>query len=140
MNPVYQLFVYGSLRNDGSRKRHPLTGLYFTLAGQARVRGKLYDLGEYPGARPTTENAFIKGELYTLTDPARFAAAMQQLDVYEEVNTEAAGEGLYRRELTEVLTGNNTVPAWIYWYNGTIEGKTLIASGDAPHRTGQTHT
>ncbi len=131
MNPVYHLFVYGSLRSDCKNEAHRYVSSYFTLVGKARVKGYLYDMGEYPAAIPTRENCFVTGELYHMSSGNKeFLTAMEQLDAYEDVNGTDGGKILYRREITDVLINGLTVPAWIYWYNGNIDGKLLIPSGD----------
>jgi gamma-glutamylcyclotransferase (GGCT)/AIG2-like uncharacterized protein YtfP len=130
MNPVYYLFVYGSLRSDCKNEAHQYLSSYFTLIGKARVKGRLYDLGKYPAAIPTREDYFVVGELYHISDSKEFSGVMAQLDEYEEVNGTGSGQALYRRELTEVFINDLTVQAWIYWYNGRIEGTPLITSGD----------
>jgi gamma-glutamylcyclotransferase (GGCT)/AIG2-like uncharacterized protein YtfP len=45
---VSLLFVYGTLRMGGSNDIRRF-GPYSRLLGPARVRGRLYDLGDYPG-------------------------------------------------------------------------------------------
>jgi gamma-glutamylcyclotransferase (GGCT)/AIG2-like uncharacterized protein YtfP len=46
------------------------------------------------------------------------------------VTPEPGEEQLYRRELSPVMIDDNIIIAWIYWYNGSIAGKPVIASGD----------
>ena len=73
----HQLFVYGSLRSDFHHPAHAsYISAYFEFLGPARVKGRLYDLGEYPGAVPTSENHFIKGELYRLKEGQDFDWAL----------------------------------------------------------------
>jgi len=127
---VYQLFVYGSLRSGFRSPAYEYISNFFTLVGEAKVRGKLYDLGSYPAAIPARENTFITGELYRINNVNEFAWAIGQLDDYEGVSKDADGVQLYRREITEVRLGNQIMHAWIYWYNGDVQGKPLIASGD----------
>ena len=124
----YQLFVYGSLRSDFNHPAHAYISEHFVLqAAPARVKGKVYDLGEYPGAIPTPENHFIKGELYRLKEGQDFDWAIAQLDDYEGLNETSS---LYVRETALVYLNNDTTTAWIYWYNMPVEGKHWIASGD----------
>ncbi len=37
---------------------------------------------------------------------------------------------LYRREVTEAFVNGQVIHAWIYWYNGDVSGRPVIASGD----------
>lgn len=130
-NPgVYQLFVYGSLRSGFHSPAYEYISRFFTFAGEAKVKGKLYDMGVYPAAIPGDDDAFIIGELYTIKSPAEFSWAIGQLDDYEGVAAEPDEVQLYKRELAEVMINNTTVPAWIYWFNGDVSGRPQIASGD----------
>ena len=127
---VYQLFVYGSLRSGFRSPAYEYISRYFDLVGEAKVKGKLFDLGEYPAAKPTNENKFIIGELYQVRNENEFAWAIGQLDDYEGVHVGFDETQLYQRELTEVHIDNRTTNAWIYWYHGDIGDKPVIESGD----------
>ena len=125
-----QVFVYGSLRSGFHHPAYQYISRYFTLISPARVKGKLYDMGEYPAAIPTEGEHYIIGELYRIKNQDEFSWAMAQLDDYEGLNTENNEPALYRREESVVYTGNHTTKAWIYWYNGAISHKPVIESGD----------
>jgi gamma-glutamylcyclotransferase (GGCT)/AIG2-like uncharacterized protein YtfP len=127
---VYQLFVYGSLRSGFRSPAYEYISRYFSLAGEAKVKGKLFDMGSYPAGVPADENIFITGELYCIKHENEFAWAIGQLDDYEGVTVDFDEVQLYRRELTEVNINNQMTPAWIYWYNGDVRGKQVIVSGD----------
>lgn len=125
-----QLFVYGSLRSGFNHPAYAYISTHFTLLGSAKVRGKLYDLGDYPAAIPTSEDIYIHGELYQLKEEQEFSWAIAQIDDYEGVNPEPGEAALYKRELTTAYSKGQTTMAWIYWYNNDINDKPLIASGD----------
>jgi gamma-glutamylcyclotransferase (GGCT)/AIG2-like uncharacterized protein YtfP len=127
---VYQLFVYGSLRSGFKSPVYEYISRYFNFVSEARVAGKLVDMGNYPAAVPSTDETFIVGELYKAKSESEFSWAIAQLDDYEGVAVEQDEVQLYRRELTEVIYENGKAPAWIYWYNGDVSGKPVIASGD----------
>ena len=127
---VYQLFVYGSLRSGFRSPAYEYVSRYFDLVGPAKVKGKLYDLGEYPAARPTSEDRFIIGELYCIRNVNEFAWAIGQLDDYEGVHVDFDESQLYQREIAEVHLENKTTTAWIYWYMGDVHDKPVIESGD----------
>ena len=127
---VYQLFVYGSLRSGFRSPVYEYISRFFTFISEGKVRGKLFDMGNYPAGIPTNENTFIAGELYAAKGEAEFSWAIGQLDDYEGVNVEPDEMQLFRRELTEVYSNNTVTHAWIYWYNGDVSGRPLIASGD----------
>lgn len=128
--PVYYLFVYGSLRSGFHNPVYEYISRYFDFVSNGKVKGKLYDLGEYPAAIPTEEESHIIGELYHIKDVSEFSWAIAQLDDYEGLNVEEGETQLYRRELEKIVTDDKTHTAWIYWYNQTIEGKPLVTSGD----------
>ena len=130
-NPgVYQLFVYGSLRSGFRSPVYEYISRFFTLVGEAKAKGKLYDLGDYPAAIPVSEDYFILGELYTIKNEQEFSWAMAQLDDYEGLNVEANEERLYQRKITDVFINDLVTTAWVYWYIGDVTGKPVIASGD----------
>ncbi|MFI5134064.1 MAG: gamma-glutamylcyclotransferase [Chitinophagales bacterium] len=127
---VYNLFVYGSLRSSFRSPAYEYISRFFTFISEGKVRGKLFDMGSYPAGIPVNDNTFIAGELYSAKGEAEFSWAIGQLDDYEGANVEPDEMQLFRRELTEVYFDSKISHAWVYWYNGDISGKPLIASGD----------
>jgi gamma-glutamylcyclotransferase (GGCT)/AIG2-like uncharacterized protein YtfP len=126
---TYQLFVYGSLLSGFRHPAYTYISRYFTLVGPAKVKGKLFDMGEYPAAIPVNEEIFIQGELYQLNNKDEFAWAIRQLDDYEGLFVEPGETPLYRREPVSVFINEKDTIAWIYWYNQDITGRPVIASG-----------
>src|SRR5450432_2215098 len=115
-NPgVYQLFVYGSLRSGFRSPVYEYISRFFTFVGEAKVKGKLFDLGEYPAGIPVDENVFIKGELYTAKNQQEFSWAIGQLDDYEGMNVEPGETSLYHRKIAEVYVNDQVTYAWVYW-------------------------
>lgn len=130
-NPgVYQLFVYGSLRKGFHSHAYEYISRFFSFVGEAKVRGKLFDMGIYPAGLPTNDNQFIVGELYKVKHENEFSWAIGQLDDYEGMSVEPDEVQLYRREITEVHINGQVTHAWIYWYNGDVSGRPVIPSGD----------
>ena len=127
---VYQLFVYGSLRSGFRSPAYEYISRYFDLIGEGKVKGKLFDLGEYPAAKPTDDDKFIIGELYRIRHENEFSWAIGQLDDYEGVHVSFDETQLYKRNIADVHINNEITTAWIYWYHGDIEGKPVIESGD----------
>ena len=129
-NEIFQLFVYGSLRSGFRNPVYHYLTRYFHLAGEAMVKGKLYDNGECPVAIATDEDKFIMGELYAINNPAEFFWAIEQLDDYEGMNVEEGEKPLYTREaVTAYINGRGTA-AWVYWFNNDVSGFPEIESGD----------
>ena len=129
-NEIYKLFVYGSLRSGFRNPVYEYLTKYFYLMHEAVVKGKLYDLGDYPAAASTNEEIFISGELYCINNPLEFSWAIGQLDDYEGLNMEAGETPLYKREEVIAYKGGEAHKAWIYWYNRDLAGKPEIESGD----------
>lgn len=125
-----KLFVYGTLRSGFHHPAYAYISNNFILLGGAKVKGRLYDLGEFPAAVPTTEENFIIGELYELHPDQDFSWVIEQLDDYEGLHVEANEKTTYRRETATVYINDTLVQAWMYWYNMEIAGQPLIVSGD----------
>ena len=104
------VFVYGSLRSGFQSPAYEYISRYFNFFGEAKVKGKLFDLGEYPGAVPTQEESFIKGELYLIKNENEFSWAIAQLDDYEGVLVEPSEKPLYRREIADIFVNDAIVP------------------------------
>jgi len=127
---VFQLFVYGSLRRGFHNPVYEYISRFFTFAGEAKVRGKLFDMGNYLAGVAANDDNFIIGEMYYANNENEFPWAIGQLDDYEGINVEEGEVQLFRRELTEVYINDQTTQAWIYWYNGDVSGRKVITSGD----------
>src|SRR5258707_7403100 len=108
---MHRLFVYGTLRSEVGHSAHKYISSCFSFAGVAVVKGKLYDLGEYPGAVPSNEDVFVTGELYEISDEAVFSRAIAQLDEYEGLDEENSKTALFRREVVTVFINGNTINA-----------------------------
>jgi gamma-glutamylcyclotransferase (GGCT)/AIG2-like uncharacterized protein YtfP len=128
--PTKNLFVYGTLRSGFHNPAYEYVSKYFTFLGEAKVKGKLYDLGEYPAAIETDENFFIIGELYAIKEPAEFSWAIGQLDDYEGVHLEEGETPLYKRIYSTIYFQGKEDLAWVYWYNKPIQDGFFIESGD----------
>jgi gamma-glutamylcyclotransferase (GGCT)/AIG2-like uncharacterized protein YtfP len=120
------LFVYGTLLTDAN-----LYGRYLSansvLMGDANFNGRLFDLGEYPGAiyDPLAAEK-VYGRIYKLKDPA---AALALLDDYEGINQSNPAFSEYKREMASVNAAAGIKYCWIYLYNRTINGLIQIDSG-----------
>jgi gamma-glutamylcyclotransferase (GGCT)/AIG2-like uncharacterized protein YtfP len=102
-NPgVYHLFVYGSLRSGFHSPVYEYISRFFKFIGEAKVKGKLYDLGSYPAGVGTNDDSFIIGELYQAKNEHEFSWAIGQLDDYEGVTVEDDEIKLYRREVAQI--------------------------------------
>ncbi|MEO8404015.1 MAG: gamma-glutamylcyclotransferase family protein [Chitinophagaceae bacterium] len=129
-NNNHHLFVYGSLRSGFHSPAYEYISRYFDLVSEAKVKGRLYDMGEYPAAVPVNDDTFIVGELYVVKKESEFSWAIGQLDDYEGITTEDGHQPLYKRELADIYVNDKTIAAWIYWYSADVSGRPEIASGD----------
>jgi gamma-glutamylcyclotransferase (GGCT)/AIG2-like uncharacterized protein YtfP len=123
-----KVFVYGTLRRGYALHEHLDEGTSRFL-GRGRIRGELYDLGEYPGAIPgEAPGQEITGELYQLDDPER---QLPDLDELEEFDPAKPEQSLFIRRLTDVELDNGTrVRAWVYFLPRRPAKARLIAGGD----------
>lgn len=126
--PILYFFVYGSLRSGFSSTAYNYISKYFTLIGLAKTKGILYDMGDYPVAKPTNEEKFVVGELYKINNPEAFDFVFAQLDDYEGTNDSEINN--YIRTLTNVFIDDKNIDAWVYWFNGTVNEKQIVSSGD----------
>ena len=112
------LFVYGTLLRGSKNKFARMLEDGARFVGRARVAGRLYDLGEYPGAVPSDQaDCWVEGEVWQLDDPQ----LMPMLDDYEGSE--------FERTIARVQTGNTVLDCSLYWYVGPAPGR-LIASGN----------
>ena len=109
------LFVYGTLMR-GYGLHAALSGRA-SLVGTATVRGRLLDLGHYPGL--VAGAGRVHGEIYRLDDPE----LLPVLDREE-------GYNFVRRRATVTLGGGRRTAAWLYRYRGPRERATTIADGN----------
>jgi gamma-glutamylcyclotransferase (GGCT)/AIG2-like uncharacterized protein YtfP len=123
------LFVYGTLRpsrasDEGSRLLKQLRRV-----GHARVSGRLYDLGEFPGAvLDKSAGTLIRGELFALPNDG---SILNALDKYEEFDGDNGKQSLFVRTKAsvEVFDGRH-IESWIYVYNRDPGNAPIITSGD----------
>ena len=115
-----RLFVYGTLKR-GEPLHHLLEGARFL--GEGRVKGyALYDLGDYPAARPAGPQEAVLGEVYEI-EPER-------LTVLDEVEDE------YRRLRVQVeLEDGASLSAWMYVYHTPLPETLRLPGGRWPKRS-----
>jgi gamma-glutamylcyclotransferase (GGCT)/AIG2-like uncharacterized protein YtfP len=120
------LFVYGTLRPfvDIPMARW-LQGVA-RYVGPAKTRGRLYDLGPYPGLKPARRTReWVRGDLYAVRDPF----VVRALDSYEAGT--GAGRPRFVRTACVVSVGRRRQrAAWVYVYQRTASHRALIAHGD----------
>ncbi|ABA87441.1 GGCT-like domain protein [Syntrophotalea carbinolica DSM 2380] len=120
------LFVYGTLQQHGGA--HELLAGQASLLGPARLQGRLYQVGHYPGAvLSTCPEDRVRGELFRMRHPEVLLA---RLDVYEEVGPQFPEPHEYRRAEVVVMTADHMPrTAWTYLYNRCTDCLIHLASG-----------
>ena len=120
------LFVYGTLRR---RSRHAMARRLAELAhfvGPAKIAGRLYDLGRYPGLQePRLPEDWVQGDVYDLGEVS--AQVLQEMDVYE--NAESPQPAFFDRQVAKVIQDGHELSAWVYWFRGAVAQSQLIACG-----------
>lgn len=130
-----RVFSYGTLITGAlSPEIDELLGTHCVARWEAWVRGRLYDLGAYPGAVPAARrDERIRGQVLELRDAERI---LPWLDRYEGYDPRVPRKSLYLRERVRVTPEADAGPAatpteaWIYWLNQRPAGRRLIVSGD----------
>jgi gamma-glutamylcyclotransferase (GGCT)/AIG2-like uncharacterized protein YtfP len=124
-----RLFVYGTLRRESRNSQFRIFGSKAKFVGRARMRGRLVDLGEYPGlVAAGAASDWVRGEVYTLANPARTLA---RLDEYEGCVAEPARATGFRRVIGEAaLDCGRTIRTWVYVYDGRYSPERVLQSGD----------
>ena len=132
--PARRLFVYGTLRRGGNNDIARLVP-DATFIVEASMRGRLYDLGEYPALVADENAGWVAGEIYAVPDPGWAA-----LDALEEIVTPERPDGYYFRVVANVRTGASTeISCEVYVANpATLRLDRLIECNDwmkhAAHR------
>ena len=124
------LFVYGTLMQGCNALRDWQEKAQAKFVGKGRISGRLYDLGEYPGAITSVADSgeWVVGEIYELSLPAE---SINFLDEYEGFIPADPSKSLYVRKVAPVNMDDGRVEdAWVYFYNRSTEGARLIQCGD----------
>ena len=121
------LFVYGTLRR---RSRHPMARRLAELAyhvGPAKIAGRLYDLGRYPGLQHAlSPDDWVQGDVYDLGEQS--AAALAEMDAYE--NGESPQPAFFdRQRASAILLDGRHESVWVYWFRGAAKEEQRIVSG-----------
>jgi gamma-glutamylcyclotransferase (GGCT)/AIG2-like uncharacterized protein YtfP len=120
------LFVYGTLLDE----RNPFAlylknGCAFYKKG--KFRGKLFDLGEYPGAIMLPGEGFVYGNIFLMDSPEE---TLKKLDEYEGFDSARIQPNEFIREFAEIECDTGPVNCWLYLYNQPVEGHWHIGSGN----------
>jgi gamma-glutamylcyclotransferase (GGCT)/AIG2-like uncharacterized protein YtfP len=121
MRDQQYLFVYGTLRRAHGSLMSKWLARNVEFSGLGTYRGKLLNLGRYPGAIPSRDASDkVVGDIYTL--PAG-TGILPVLDEYE-------GKEFCRKKATISLKNGKNVTAWIYIFCGPVSGLPVIRGGN----------
>ncbi|HET7205770.1 MAG TPA: gamma-glutamylcyclotransferase family protein [Terriglobales bacterium] len=124
------LFSYGTLQPKQAPPEIASTVRQFRAVGRGSVRGRLYDLGEYPGAVLTKRGTHVRGYVFELPDDPD---VLNRLDEYEGFDqSHPRGSLFVRRKCLVTLEDGSRLRCWIYTYNQPL--------GPAPVMGGQDHS
>lgn len=113
------LFVYGTLRPFVDVEMAKWLRSHARYVGPANTRGRLYDLGAYPGMRPARGGRDrVVGDVYRVANPRVFRV----LDRYEDE--------FVRERCVVKLDGGGCRIAWAYRYRHGVARAARISSGD----------
>jgi gamma-glutamylcyclotransferase (GGCT)/AIG2-like uncharacterized protein YtfP len=123
---MHALFVYGTLLR---RSRHSMARFLAERAryvGAAKVSGRLYDLGRYPGMlEPASDADWVHGDLYDLGEGT---TTLAELDAYELAESPLPAR--FERDMAPATLADGTrVDAWVWWYRGAVDESQRIVSG-----------
>lgn len=117
-----RVFVYGTLRRGGRNDIHRYHPQPRWITS-ARVQGRLYHLGRYPGL-VLGEGDWVQGEVYEVTPEV-----LVQLDHLEGLLPDPTGE--YHRRSVTVETPHGPMACLVYEIDPSrIHGCAWIAHGD----------
>ena len=120
------LFVYGTLRAFVDIPMARWLRRTARYVGPATTRGRLYDLGPYPGLRPGRQRSeTVVGDVYRVTDPHVFRV----LDRYEAGSVRTKARFVRSVCVVKLVRGARKA-AWAYVYRRSVVGAARISSGD----------
>jgi len=120
------LFVYGTLL-DAQNEYALYLKSHSNLFSRGKIKGKLYDIGQYPGAILSyQENEYIYGTILEINDGKN---VLPVIDDYEGFGHDQPQPNEFIRVITEVETAVGLLNSWIYLYNLSVEELPQIKSG-----------
>lgn len=113
------LFVYGTLLPGRAPAEVAEVVGEFELLGKGTVRGRVYELGEYPGLVLDEHAGAVEGMVFSVPDRED---VWRLLDAYEEYVPERPEESLFvRRRVRVEMEDGGRCGCWVYVYNGAVE-------------------
>ena len=124
---ITYLFVYGTLL-DRQNEFGDYLNAKCSFYADGKFKGRLYDIGEYPGAVPVAGGSdYVYGKIFLVNDPDN---VMKRLDDYEGFGANQPQPNEFTRQLVAIETADKTIECWMYLYNLPVDKIFRIASGD----------
>ncbi|WP_374949309.1 gamma-glutamylcyclotransferase [Mucilaginibacter sp.] len=120
----HPLFVYGTLLQADNKLAYYLK-THCTSLQPGKLKGTLYDIGDYPGLIISNVSTFVYGHLYEID-----TETLTLIDDYEGFGAEQEQPNLYLRKLFLIEASVETIQAWVYVYNRPAAGFPTITDGD----------
>ena len=124
------LFVYGTLRRDLGLPAYHLLERHADFYDYGTMRGRLFDLGSYPGVVASIDASDrVRGELFLLRVPGRALAVLDEFEGIPEGRADWAAR--YVRESLAINSRRHgRLRAWVYLYRFATAGLAAIPAGD----------
>ena len=120
------LFIYGTLLKEDNEYAGYLKN-NSTFYSKGRLKGKLYDIGEYPGAiLSDDDDTCLYGNIVKMIEPDR---VLPVINDYEGFGVDQSYPNEFIRVLGNIETGIGIVTCWIYLYNLPITGLAVVKDG-----------
>jgi gamma-glutamylcyclotransferase (GGCT)/AIG2-like uncharacterized protein YtfP len=122
------LFAYGTLAEIHPPQKIATTVKRLKYVGDGFIFGRLYDLGEYPGAILESESRNkVFGKIFEVP-PDR--TVLKRLDGYEGFDPLRPARSLFiRRRTTLSRCDQPPLTGWVYEYNGSVNSQLVIKGG-----------
>ncbi len=120
------IFVYGTLLINGNDYAAYLQK-HCKLIGEGKIKGRLYDIGEYPGAViDINANQYIYGNIYLMDDAE---SILGFIDEYEGLGPDEPQPHEYLRSMVGIETDNGSIRCWMYIYNWPLNDFVEVPGG-----------
>ncbi|MEO8147978.1 MAG: gamma-glutamylcyclotransferase family protein [Bacteroidia bacterium] len=114
------IFLYGTLRKEFNHHVFKKVEDKLDYVGKGFVKGKIFDIGEYPGLIESTGNqSVVEGDVYSIKNETE--KVFKLLDRYEgfiEGNLNKS-EYIRKRKDIQLIREDKKIRSWIYIYNRT---------------------
>jgi len=113
------LFVYGTLKKRFQSEMGRFLRSNSTFIGKGKIKGKLYDLGKYPGLTiSAADESWVYGEVYKLHNAIPFFVVLDEYEGNE-----------YSKQQIDVILEQSELRCWVYLFKRGTTIYPLISAG-----------